>query len=682
MDKAYIIKVTNENVVKTIFEKNNFVHEGINIFYNEIKKGDQIFIYLGGDQNIVFWKSGLIGCGEVISEPHDLGYDNKNARNYKIGIKPFIILDEALPPKVTKLHKKYQDLFYDNAPYIGANHFPTQAIQKISDKKTIGAIYELLKGKKSINYYSKKHLIKSFVQWFNDNNNFKLSYEGLVNEKILDSWDSIFFNNKLFSISSKNLSEHIEIVSKMLKNLEQDVSWIKFNESTSKGSPKAILGERNYLKFLHEYSTSCLKSLDIKNTSFDCDDLVRNLDVIGLKFKHEIVNRVAASLLTKSFLIITGNSGTGKTKIAEYLSRWLCGRGSTATANVAVGADWTDNRAVVGFVNHLRSAQIAGESEEKNRNVYQSTSILDLILSADEDKDTPHFLILDEMNLSHVERYFSDFLSAMESKNGVIRLHQEGKRDFSDYRLPRFDGDPIGVPREIAYPPNLFVIGTVNIDETTYMFSPKVLDRAHVIEFQVEPDQIADFLNEPNEMGDISESGETTAMEFLQLALNAREGRLESFEGNEKVLINMHLLNLLLILKRGRFEFAYRTANEVTRYLRVCRHLAEDKDAWSEEGWKKSLDDEILQKILPRLHGSRNRLGPLLGALACYLHTGDREAAEKYFPTEGVELASKSILDAEFRDMVKASALFPRSFAKIKMMSEVLIEEQFVSFIC
>jgi 5-methylcytosine-specific restriction protein B len=270
----------------------------------------------------------------------------------------------------------------------------------------------------------------------------------------------------------------------------------------------------------------------------------------------------------------------------------------------------------------------------------------------------------------------------MESRNGVIRLHQEGPIDLSDFRLPLFEGDPVGVPREIEYPLNLFVIGTVNIDETTYMFSPKVLDRAHVIEFQVDTDQIADFLNEPNEIGDISESGESTAMEFLQLALNAREGRLESFEGNEKTLINMHLINLLNILKQGRFEFAYRTANEVTRYLRVCRHLAEDKDAWSKEGWKKSLDDEILQKILPRLHGSRNRLGPLLGALACYLHTGDRDAAEKYFPTEGAELASKSIGDAEFRAMVKASALFPRSFAKIKMMSEVLIEEQFVSFIC
>jgi hypothetical protein len=68
--------------------------------------------------------------------------------------------------------------------------------------------------------------------------------------------------------------------------------------------------------------------------------------------------------------------------------------------------------------------------------------------------------------------------------------------------------------------------------------------------------------------------------------------------------------------------------------------------------------------------------------LACYLHTGDRKAADDYFPEEGAELAAKSIGDTDFRAMGKADALFPRSFGKIRMMSEILVEEQFVSFIC
>jgi hypothetical protein len=394
--------------------------------------------------------------------------------------------------------------------------------------------------------------------------------------------------------------------------------------------------------------------------------------------------KLARCLFAKPFLILTGNSGTGKTRLAEMIAATYRNHEevekATNEALVPVGADWTDSRAVVGFVNHLREGALKGTAEKWS--VYQSTAVVDLLLAADANPDRPHFLILDEMNLSHVERYFADFLSAMESRDGRIRFHDEGSRDQDDFRLPRFEGDPVGVPRSLAYPRNLFVIGTVNIDETTYMFSPKVLDRAHVIEFQVDSDDIRAFLGEPKELETSAPAGEAAAMAFLQLSLDARSGKLDPLKDPEKTEITNHLINLLEILQRGRFEFAYRTANEVTRYLRVCRHLAEDKGAWSKEGWKTSLDDEILQKILPRLHGSRNRLGPLLGALACYLHSGCRKAAYEYFPAEGDELAAKSIGDAEFRAMAKAAAMFPRSFAKIKMMSGVLVEEQFVSFIC
>lgn len=181
------------------------------------------------------------------------------------------------------------------------------------------------------------------------------------------------------------------------------------------------------------------------------------------------------SLLSKPFAILTGNSGTGKTKLAESIAAYLSDYKRTNSALVPVGADWTDNRPVLGFVNHMRTV--------KDGPVFQTTPILDLLLRASENLDIPHFLLLDEMNLSHVERYFSDFLSAMEARQGMIWLHNEGPRDDPEFRLPRFEHDPSGVPRELLYPPNLFVIGTVNIDETTYMFSPKVLDRAHVIEF-------------------------------------------------------------------------------------------------------------------------------------------------------------------------------------------------------
>ena len=221
-----------------------------------------------------------------------------------------------------------------------------------------------------------------------------------------------------------------------------------------------------------------------------------------------------ASLLAKPFTILTGNSGTGKTRSAEDLAAMFRDADDTELAKnlalVAVGADWTDNRNVVGYVNHLREAKMAGAVD--SRPVYQSTPVLDLLLEASrpEREAVPHFLILDEMNLSHVERYFADFLSAMEARSGAIRFHDEG-----DFRLPRFEGDPVGVPRSLPYPQNLFVIGTVNVDETTYMFSPKVLDRAHVIEFEVDPEDVKAFLDDPKPLQPVPRAATGQAEAFL-----------------------------------------------------------------------------------------------------------------------------------------------------------------------
>lgn len=389
--------------------------------------------------------------------------------------------------------------------------------------------------------------------------------------------------------------------------------------------------------------------------------------------------------LSKPFLLLTGNSGTGKTKLAERLAEAYRDNDDANEAGnyvvVAVGADWTDNRSVVGFVNHLREATL-GNLQER-RPVYQSTPVLDLLLHADADKNWPHFLILDEMNLSHVERYFADFLSAMEARDGVLRLHSEGPADKSDYRLPRSDGDKIGVPRQLAYPENLFVIGTVNVDETTYMFSPKVLDRAHVIEFEVDPKAIEAFLEKPKPLLPAPRAPEAEAFGFLQLSKDARAidgGSVESLPVAVAVKINAHLMAVLRILQRGRFEFAFRTANEVNTYLRVCRQLATDKSSWESAGWKTDLDDEILQKVLPRLHGSRARVGNLVGALVCYFATGKEADALQFFPADGQEEAVKTLTDAII--LAPDAPEFPRCFKKMQTMARVLVEEQFVSFIC
>ena len=402
-----------------------------------------------------------------------------------------------------------------------------------------------------------------------------------------------------------------------------------------------------------------------------------------------------ASLLAKPFTILTGNSGTGKTRSAEDLAAMFRDADDLELAKnvvlVAVGADWTDSRNVVGYVNHLREAKMAGAVD--SRPVYQSTPVLDLLLEASKPgrESLPHFLILDEMNLSHVERYFADFLSAMEARSGAIRFHEEGAGNTkaetgdlktesgtpeADFRLPRFEGDTVGVPRSLPYPQNLFVIGTVNVDETTYMFSPKVLDRAHVIEFEVDRGEVGKFLDDPKPLQPVPRAAAGQAEAFLELSLRARglqEPPLPELPPAVKTAVNKHLLEVLEILQNGRFEFAFRTAKEVVAYLKVSCELAADKAAWEAGKWKSDLDDEILQKILPKLSGSKRRIEALLVRLARYCETGVVHKIEESTPAA---YQSSPVKRAD-----AAKCKFARSHGKLCDMIDAVRRAQFVSFI-
>lgn len=225
-------------------------------------------------------------------------------------------------------------------------------------------------------------------------------------------------------------------------------------------------------------------------------------DGIDASFAQRYIN----SLIAKPFVILTGNSGTGKTRIAkqfsQYLERIIDGKRNWLI--VPVGADWTDNTKMLGFYNPL---------EKK----YVSTPTLDFILDACKNPGVPYFLILDEMNLSHVERYFSDFLSAMESDE-EIPLYKISKDGDSDEELD------VVIPESIRLPKNLFVTGTVNIDETTYMFSPKVLDRSNVVEFKPEKDDVLAIMTGASDVRNIAPADFGIAEGFTRLVPPAYMG--------------------------------------------------------------------------------------------------------------------------------------------------------------
>ena len=316
--------------------------------------------------------------------------------------------------------------------------------------------------------------------------------------------------------------------------------------------------------------------------------------------------RYITSLLSKPFTILAGNSGTGKTKIAKDLATWL-GKKDENTNTIAnkfivpVGSDWTDNTKILGFYNPLKKT-------------YESTKILDFILLARDNPEIPFFLILDEMNLSHVERYFSDFLSAMESHEKII-LYSKDEDCDSD------------IPESIDLPENLFVTGTVNIDETTYMFSPKVLDRANVIEFiPAQSDVLANFAAETQPI-EIEPVNDGSAEGFLALAKTVRETTVLPAGAD---ICKTLLEGISNILDGSGFEFAFRTAKEIRLYINAAYALAQnDEKTLSEEDYVNLMDEQLLQKVLPKVHGNRSQVGTLLSNLSKYSEEQNLKESKK-----------------------------------------------------
>ena len=265
---------------------------------------------------------------------------------------------------------------------------------------------------------------------------------------------------------------------------------------------------------------------------------------------------------------------------------------------VAVGADWTSNENLLGYADAL------------NAGAYQlpSNGVLDLIIKAGKDEKRPYFLILDEMNLSHVERYFADFLSAMESSNSKLRLHSA----VADLNVGGANGQD--VPREHKLPENLFIIGTVNVDETTYMFSTKVLDRANVIEFRATPEQMAAFLDDPTgiNLQALAAQGAAFAQAFVQRSnTDADIATLVDDAGAPYSLqLKADLLVLFTALADMGAEFGFRTAKEIARFMVIYKEL-------SGAGWqyKDAVDAQVLQKLMPKLHGSARTLDGVLKKL-------------------------------------------------------------------
>jgi 5-methylcytosine-specific restriction protein B len=362
----------------------------------------------------------------------------------------------------------------------------------------------------------------------------------------------------------------------------------------------------------------------------------------GLAFgtSHDrLVRAFLASLVTKPLVILTGLSGSGKTQIAVKFGEWL---GLDRCCVVPVRPDWTGPEALFGYKDLLQPVATDG------RKAWVVPEVLDFILAAARDASSPYALVLDEMNLAHVERYFADFLSGMETGKGVLPnlvvengVWRESKEDAALLPIPR----------------NLFVIGTVNVDETTYMFSPKVLDRANTLEFRVDTSDLNENATKPA----TAKPGEPQVLrDLLRVATDDQWQIDHPAEGLAN--FTRHLKALHGALSRFDAEFGHRSFYEALRFASIYASLGDPT-------WEAALDLQVMQKILPKMHGSRRKLEPVLATIGHFAFdlTASQEASPSgpQFDPLGVD---------------QSAAKLPQSFSKTRRMLVTLRANQFASF--
>lgn len=176
----------------------------------------------------------------------------------------------------------------------------------------------------------------------------------------------------------------------------------------------------------------------------------------GYNYTYNQLSNLYLSLKTKPFTILAGISGTGKSKIIRLLADSI----NADYTLISVRPDWNDATDLIGYKN-LDDKFIKGQ-------------LTKTILKAQQNKNKPHLICLDEMNLARVEYYLSDYLSIIESRKKV-------GQDIITDNIVEYQENNETIKLHI--PDNLYLIGTVNMDDTTFQFSRKVLDRANTIEF-------------------------------------------------------------------------------------------------------------------------------------------------------------------------------------------------------
>ncbi|RST77281.1 EVE domain-containing protein [Siminovitchia acidinfaciens] len=428
-----------------------------------------------------------------------------------------------------------------------------------------------------------------------------------------------FFNeveeSKFISVNGESWRQRIGV--KWLKILEEPVVYTGNELKNRLGlQPKTVMGSATIFKIPEEGFTFVQQLMNGKKESSTSNlklgDIIHSyITNKGFYFTEENIKNLYLSLKTKPFVILSGISGTGKTKIVQLFAESV---GATEENGqfklIPVRPDWSDGSDLIGF------EDIKGE--------FKPGPLTDVLVEANkpENRNKPYFILLDEMNLARVEYYFSDLLSVMESRQKV---------DGEYVSVPVVDRPEVG---RLMLRNNVFIIGTVNMDETTHPFSPKVLDRANTIEYndvQLANFAIFDQMEEPQVA---VVSNEQLAGEYITLK--------DAFADHEELIreVTDWLVEVNQILEQVKLHFGYRVRDEVCFYM-----------IYNEQGQlmdkEQAFDLQLHQKVLPRVSGNDADTVKVLKELYafCTGHAWNEETdvhvvRESRFPQSAAKLAS------------------------------------------
>lgn len=344
----------------------------------------------------------------------------------------------------------------------------------------------------------------------------------------------------------------------------------------------------------------------------------------GFCYPEELIENFFLSLKSKPFVILAGVSGTGKTRLVRLFAQAI----GAECKLVPVRPDWSDGSDLFGHFD-LGGNFIKGPVCECFEMAYAKPN-------------KPVFLCLDEMNLARVEYYLSDFLSVLETRE----KQEDGT--ITTEKIAQY---------ERGIPDNLYIVGTVNMDETTFPFSKKVLDRANTIEFSF-VDLIPSFEFSGAEPEMLLLPNSFLRTEYLNLSADCAQEQQYVME------ICAELQKINEILLKANAHVGYRVRDEIIFYL------LNNKTEGGLLPHNQAMDNAIMQKILPRIQGSSASVRDML----CQLFVICASDHEQKNGDSASEKMRKVLQD----DAI--SCRYPKSAEKLALMVRRFEEDGFTSY--